>query len=211
MLAVHRLQAVRDDRILFSALDFTLQAGQIVQVVGPNGIGKTTLLNIIVGLGTADAGEIHWQQQAVDEDPATFRRACSYLGHQLGLKLLLSPLENLRFLLRLRGVDAHDASISRALDKVGLSGYEDTPLSHLSAGQKRRVALARLFLEQTPLWVLDEPFTAIDHAGVSALEGWLADHAAAGGMILLTTHHRFADDFPVQRLELSRFAASEAL
>ena len=211
MLSVSHLHAVRDDRPLFERVSFTLTPGKILQVAGPNGAGKTTLLNLIVGLTRPEGGEVRWRDSPVSDDPARFRRECSYLGHLLGLKLLLSPLENLQWLCSLRGQTPVTPELMKALKKVGLEGYEDTPVGQLSAGQKRRVALARLFVEKTPLWVLDEPFTAIDHAGVERLEGWLADHARAGGMILMTTHHRFPEGFPVERLELDRFRSREGV
>jgi heme exporter protein A len=205
LLAVSRLQASRDDRVLFSGVSFAMQPGDILQVAGPNGAGKTTLLNRLVGLGSFDDGDIHWQGTPVLEDPAAFRSALSFLGHLPGLKALLSPLENLRCLLSLRGLTPDTGRLFAALEKVGLAGYEDVPVAHLSAGQKRRVGIARLFLESAPLWVLDEPFTAIDQAGVRALEGWLVEHARQGGLVLLTTHHVFPAEFPAKRLDLARY------
>ena len=206
MLVVSRLQATRDDRTLFEELSFSLNPGDIIQLAGPNGAGKTTLLNCIVGLTRPDAGNIQWQ----DDHSGRFRQPFSYIGHQLGLKLLLTPLENLDWLGRLRGLVYQRAEVMQALVKVGLSGYEDVPVGRLSAGQKRRVALARLFVENARVWVLDEPFTAIDQNGVQRLEGWLTTHAGKGGMVLLTTHHRFPAEFPVRALALDAFAPAES-
>lgn len=191
--------------MLFSGLDFRLAPGQVLQVAGPNGVGKTTLLNIVAGLCPAEAGELFWQGRPVAHDPADFRSSFTWLGHQAGLKLMLSPRENLGWLLHLRGLAADAFGIEAALARVDLQGYEDVPVARLSAGQKRRVALARLFLEQRPLWILDEPFTAIDRTGVAELEGWLGRQAASGGMVLLTTHHEFAPGFPVTRLDVADF------
>lgn len=205
MLDARQLQATRDDRVLFSGLGFCLSPGTVMQVAGPNGAGKTTLLNGIAGLFPLDAGELYWSGHAVSDDPVRFRRDLTWLGHQSGLKLMLTPTENLLWLSRLRGEQPGEQAIAAALDKVGLYGFEDVPLARLSAGQKRRAGLARLFVEQRPLWILDEPFTAIDRQGVAELEGWLQEHAAAGGMVLLTTHHEFAAGFPVQRLDVSAF------
>ena len=205
MLAVSNVQAVRDDRILFSNLAFSLNAGEIMQVVGPNGTGKTTLLNGLLGLAPLEQGEIFWHGQNIQDNPQLFKQNISFIGHLPGLKALLSPLENLQFLARLRQLPASEHHIEAALAKVGLAGYEDVPVARLSAGQKRRVALARLFIEQAPLWVLDEPFTAIDHAGVQALEGWLDEHRRNGGMVLLTTHHVFSPEFCLRRLDLAQY------
>jgi heme exporter protein A len=118
---------------------------------------------------------------------------------------MLSAMENLEWLSRLHGNTVNRSVMAAALDKVGLYGYEEVPLARLSAGQKRRVGLARLFVENRPLWILDEPFTAIDRQGVGELEAWLQEHAAAGGMVLLTTHHEFAASFALQRLDVSAF------
>lgn len=208
MLDARHLQASRDDRVLFTGLGFRLSPGTVMQVAGPNGAGKTTLLNGIAGLFPLDDGELLWAGQPVSEDPLRFRRDLTWLGHQSGLKLMLTPLENLVWLSRLRGEEPGQPAIEAALDKVGLYGYENVPLARLSAGQKRRAGLARLFVEKRPLWILDEPFTAIDRQGVAELEGWLQEHAAAGGMVLLTTHHEFAAGFPVQRLDVAAFSPS---
>ena len=205
MLDARQLQASRDDRVLFTGLDFRLAPGEVLQVAGPNGAGKTTLLAGIAGLFALDRGTLSWQGRPVDDDPAAFLRAMTWLGHQSGLKLMLTPRENLDWLSRLRGMAPDRAAVEAALETTGLYGYEDVPLARLSAGQRRRAALARLFVEQSPLWVLDEPFTAIDRQGVAELEGWLRAHAAAGGMVLLTTHHEFAPGFPVSRLDVARF------
>lgn len=209
MLAVSNLCAVRDDRVLFEHLNFTVAAGEIMQVVGANGTGKTTLLNGLMGLAPLEVGQITWQQHDILDDASAFKSNVSFIGHLLGLKSLLTPLENLQFLAQLQQKKITLNEFMAALKKVGLYGYEDTPVANLSAGQKRRVALARLFIEKSLLWVLDEPFTAIDHAGVQALEQWLIQHAQQGGMVLLTTHHVFTPDFPLKKLDLSQFTPKE--
>lgn len=196
--------------MLFCGLDFRLPPGQVLQVAGPNGIGKTTLLGIVAGLLAPEAGELFWLGRPVRDNPVAFQREFSWLGHQPGLKLMLSPRENLAWLARLRGLPADVAAIDAALARVDLYGYEDVPVARLSAGQKRRAALARLFVERRPLWILDEPFTAIDRRGVTELEGWLRGHAEAGGMVLLTTHHEFAPSFPLLRLDVAAFRPTDA-
>jgi len=189
VLDLHQLEVWRDDRCLFSGLSASLRPGDVLQVCGPNGAGKTTLLHLVAGLGGSWRGEVRWRGQARERDPEAFRRGLLFIGHLPGIKATLTVAENLRFLAACRGRAPDDAALAAALARVGLGGYEDCPCAQLSAGQRRRVALARLFTEPVPLWVLDEPFTAIDQQGVAALEGWIADHAAAGGMVLLTTHH----------------------
>ncbi|MGH8493917.1 MAG: cytochrome c biogenesis heme-transporting ATPase CcmA [Moraxellaceae bacterium] len=205
MLDARQLAAIRDDRTLFAELDFALAPGQVLQIAGPNGVGKTTLLSMVAGLAALEAGSLHWKGCPVADDPSAFRADFLWLGHQPGLKLMLSARENLLFLAGLRGQQAALAVLDAALEKVGLYGYEDVPLARMSAGQKRRVGLARLFVEACPLWILDEPFTAIDKQGVAELEGWLRAHAEAGGLVLLTTHHEFAPGFPVTRLDVADF------
>lgn len=205
MLDARQLAALRDDRLLFAGLDFTLAPGQVLQIAGPNGVGKTTLLSMVAGLAALEAGSLSWQGRPVLDDPAAFRRDFLWLGHQPGLKLMLTARENLQFLAGLRGLSPAAAVLEQALERVGLRGYEDVLLARMSAGQKRRVGLARLFVETCALWILDEPFTAIDRQGVAELEGWLQAHAAAGGMVLLTTHHEFAPGFPVTRLNVADF------
>ena len=203
MLDLHQLEVWRDDRCLFSGLSATLRPGDVLQVCGPNGAGKTTLLHLVAGLGRASRGEIHWQEHPREHDAEDFQRNLLFLGHLPGIKAALTVAENLSFLAACRGLTLDDAVLAEALSRVGLAGYEDSPCGQLSAGQKRRVALARLFTEPVPLWILDEPFTAIDQQGVAELEGWIADHAARGGMVLLTTHHVLSLRCPLQRLPLS--------
>jgi heme exporter protein A len=205
LLEARQLEASRDDRVLFTGLDFRLAPGTMLQVTGRNGVGKTTLLNLVAGLSRPAGGEVLWGGQPVAQDYAGYLGSLSFLGHLGGLKLALTPLENLHFLCRLRGLEVPAATLWAALKKVGLYGYEEVAVGRLSAGQKRRAALARLFVEGTPLWILDEPFTAIDKGGVDELETWLGGHLATGGMILLTTHHEFTPQFPLQRLDVATF------
>ena len=164
-----------------------------MQIEGPNGSGKTTLLRILCGLSDDFEGDILWQGQPRHKVDSQFRSNTLYFGHLTGVKFSLSPRENLRWILQLKGISPKvaglDEQIDEALNKVGLYSYEDVPVYSLSAGQKRRVALARLFVEPARLWVLDEPFTAIDRKGVEELEGLIQNHAASGGSVLITTHH----------------------
>lgn len=188
MLEVDCLGCERDDRPLFSELSFALSPGEILQIEGRNGAGKTTLLRIIAGLSVDYSGEIFWQSCPLVDVLAEFRLSCFFLGHKPGLKLELTPVENLRWRLQVANSYPQTLKILHALEQVQLAGYEDVPCSHLSAGQLRRVALAGLLASEACLWILDEPFTAIDASGVSWLEQRLLDHVEQGGMALVTSH-----------------------
>ncbi len=193
-LTVSNLTCERDERRLFESLAFTLSPGEILQISGPNGSGKTTLMRIIAGLSLDYHGDIHWDGQPVDDDRPAFQSSLLYMGHNPGVKSVLTAEENLSWAMGLhQSVDR--TALWEALGRVQLSGYEDIPCYQLSAGQNRRVALARLFLSQQPLWILDEPFTAIDRQGVAELEQTLIDHASKGGMVMMTTHHEMLIDY----------------
>ncbi|MBW5817867.1 cytochrome c biogenesis heme-transporting ATPase CcmA [Yersinia kristensenii] len=192
MLEAKDLSCIRDERSLFQQLNFCVAAGEIVQVEGQNGAGKTSLLRILAGLAYADQGQVKWRGENIRRDRARYHQDLLFLGHQPGIKSVLTPFENLAFYQSVfQPVDS--AAIWQALSQVGLVGYEDLPVSQLSAGQQRRVALARLWLSQAPLWILDEPLTAIDKQGVSTLLALFVKHAAKGGMVLLTTHQDLDD------------------
>lgn len=203
MLQLQDLEAWRDDRCLFRQLSCTVSPGEVLRVAGPNGAGKTTLLQLVAGLSSLQGGRIGWQGVWCDEDSLPMRRDQLYLGHLPGIKAVLTVAENLRALAACAGRALTAQALSEALARVGLAGYEDTPAAWLSAGQKRRVALARLFTEPCRLWLLDEPFTAIDRDGVRDLEGWIADHAEAGGVVLLTTHHALSLRLPARELVIT--------
>lgn len=177
----------RDDRMLFSDVSVSLKPGDILQVEGPNGCGKTTLLRIITTALSPSAGQLLWQGQNISQVRQDYLHNLLFLGHLPGLKQALSPEENLIWWRRLNQSQVEYCN-SEALARIGLSGYEDVPCSNLSAGQQRRAALARLLVTEAPLWVLDEPFTAIDKQGVSELESLLTEHSDRGGMIILSTH-----------------------
>lgn len=202
LLEIQQLSSERDDRLLFSELSFALQGGELLQVSGPNGSGKTTLLRILAGLSTRYEGELIWRGQPMARALTGFRSESLYLGHGLGNKAVLSPLDNLRWSCALRGIEVAEADLFAALGKSGLAGFEQQPCQTLSAGQQRRAALARLFCQPAALWILDEPFTAIDQRGVAEMESWLADFCRQGGAVLLTTHHRLNIDCPHSLVEL---------
>jgi heme exporter protein A len=195
-LQVHQLSCIRGDRRLFSDLSFELSAGQVLYLKGQNGSGKTTLQRSIAGLFHPDAGEIRWNNQPITELADTYYRDVLYIGHAPGIKLDLTAVENLRFQCRLKELTISEEHIWDALQKLGLAGFEDLPARALSAGQKRRIALARLFLDQCKLWILDEPFTALDVAAVELLLELITQHIGLEGMVILTTHQEV--DLPVE-------------
>lgn len=175
----------RDERVLFAGLNLKLLAGETLQVLGANGVGKTTLLRALARINTDFCGEILFRGFPLAEVSWDYANDCLYLGHMPGIKKSLSPYENLCWYAAQTEVAGQ---LQVALDKVGLSGYQDTPCFQLSAGQLRRVALARLHLSRASLWILDEPFTAIDKRGVQALEALIASHCRAGGAVVMTSH-----------------------
>lgn len=188
LLEAMGLSCERDGRVLFQGLDFSIVPGSLTRVEGPNGSGKTTLLRILAGLHDGFDGQILWQGQPRNGDRESFLRNLLFMGHRPGVKPLLTPLENLRFLISGRQMST-DGELVEALARAGLAGFEEVPCQHLSAGQTRRVALARLLLSDEPLWILDEAFTAIDQQGVKGLEQLLINRADMGGAVILTTHH----------------------
>ena len=190
LLAVRALGLERGGRELFRGLSFTVRAGELWQIEGPNGAGKTSLLRILCGVSRYGY-----------KGGVTCRVRPLYLGHQTAVKGLLTPRENLAW--HVSGDGTHtDGEIEAALERVGLYGYEDVPSYSLSAGQQRRVNLARLFLTGSSLWLLDEPFTAIDAGGVLALENLILAHVGAGGAAIITSHQPLRVAYEICRLEL---------
>jgi heme exporter protein A len=195
MLDVADLACIRGDRQLFSQLSFSVAPETLLHVRGRNGSGKTTLLRALCGLLRADAGEIRWHGESIRDLAEDYHRDLLYFGHVNGIKADLTGLENLRIAATLDQDPVGDAAITAALDRIGLGGFEDLPTRMLSQGQKKRVALARLILSKAPLWILDEPFTALDVDAVDLLQALIAEQVAGGGTVVLTTH---------QEVELTR-------
>lgn len=184
VLEAVKLCCERDDRELFHALSFGIAAGEWVQVMGANGAGKTTLLRLLAGLLRPEAGEIRFRGTRLTQVREQYVQELLWMGHQTGMKSRLTALENLRFYHPQQTMH----SCLEALAQTGLAGYEDLALQQLSAGQQRRAALARLWLTRAQIWLLDEPFTAIDHTGVVHLTRRIAEHTAQGGIVIMTTH-----------------------
>ena len=192
LLEARAVTCLRDDAPLFEPVSFALAGGDVLQLEGPNGVGKTTLLRALCGLASHARGELRWRGRPLAAQRPLFATETLYIGHATGLKAALGARDNLRRWSGLHGLPSDDDHLDAALAEVGLTGFESSPCYQLSAGQQRRVALARLFLSKAALWILDEPFTAIDRHGVAQLEGWLAAQAARGGAVLLTTHQPLA-------------------
>ena len=193
--------------MLFENLALRLGSGDMLQISGPNGSGKTSLLRLLAGLMQPTSGEVLLNGQPLNSQRPELAHNLLWIGHAAGIKDLLTPEENLSWLCALHQPASHDA-IWAALAAVGLRGFEDVPCHTLSAGQQRRVALARLYLDSPALWILDEPFTALDKQGVAQLEEHLANHCEQGGMVVLTTHHtltRMPSGY--RELDLGRWAA----
>lgn len=188
LLELRDMYSERNDRILFSDLNLRVAGGEILQVLGSNGCGKTSLLRIIAGLSSRFQGEMYWRGYEMSAQKSIRAAELLYIGHGVGLKRALSPRENLRWSSALQGEQATAQEIQNALLKTGLAGLEDVPCIHLSAGQQRRANLARLFCGSAALWILDEPFTAIDQQGVVEIERWLLEFSERGGAVILTSH-----------------------
>ncbi len=201
LLSATELQLIRGDRCLFSDISFALNRGELLLIEGRNGSGKTSLLKGLAGLLDFDAGSVSWDGQQTRKIRQEFRAALVWLSHRSGFKNDLSAKHNLRFESGLRCF-AHD-DIDAALRKVGLHEVAELPMRVLSAGQQRRVGLARMILAAAPLWMMDEPFTNLDHDGQVLVKQLIDGHLAAGGIAVMASHQDVALDAPVQRVSLT--------
>ncbi len=189
VLQAQGLAAQRGDRKLFTNLSITLPPGSVTWLRGRNGRGKTSLLRTLAGLSTPAAGSVRIMGKTFREAGPAWRKQLVYIGHQNALKDDLSVTEALRFLAQLHGLPAEEATLEEALRRMGIANRRHAPVRTLSQGQRRRVALSRLALQTgSPLWLLDEPYDALDVDGIAALNAVIAEHAAAGGCVLLTSH-----------------------
>jgi heme exporter protein A len=188
MFSVSNLSCSRGDKRLFSGVSFALQPGEWLHLQGDNGVGKTSLLRLACGLSALEQGDICWQGLSVAKNADEFRANLAYLGHQLALKEDLSPLENLMTDAAIAGRPLTMAQAKAALVQLGLKGREHLPVRVLSQGQKRRTALARLWVSTAKLWILDEPFVALDTAAQNVLSDVINAHLRKQGMVLFTSH-----------------------
>ncbi|NNE37050.1 MAG: cytochrome c biogenesis heme-transporting ATPase CcmA [Gammaproteobacteria bacterium] len=201
-LTVSGLYCYRYDKAFFRGLDFTASPGNLLQIEGENGSGKTTLLKMLCGLIEIDEGEISWNGNNINSVMEEYRGELNYLGHKNGIKAGLTCLENLKVLSAL-GNQLSTYDYSEILSNYGLYGYDDIYAYTLSAGQKRRLSLARLSINKTRLWILDEPFTSLDEKGKKDLKVIFHEHLKADGIILLTSHDNIHwQDMNVTRISL---------
>lgn len=201
LLCAHDLGLVRGERRLFRAISFALNAGELLHVEGTNGSGKTSLLRVIAGLVDAETGSVSWQGQPIRDIAQTYRGELVWLGHKVGCKLDLTLLENLRFEHALRRSSAQP--LGEVLERLRLSLLTPLPMRALSAGQQRRVALARLLLSGARLWLLDEPFTNLDRDGRTLVRELIAEHLRGGGLCVAASHQPLDTGGPEQRLALA--------
>lgn len=201
VLEAHGLCCVRGERELFSSLDLRISAGNCLHVRGENGVGKTSLLRLLTGLSKPESGEVLWGNQSIALDPIAYHRELLFLGHRDALKEDLTALENIQMYAALDDIALPQEKALAALWRFGLRGRENLPVNCLSAGQKRRVLMARMLTRQAKLWILDEPFNALDTQAIQEMQNLIVEHLSVDGLVVLTSHQEVS--IPnVQVLEL---------
>jgi heme exporter protein A len=201
-LRVERVHIWRGDRHVLKGVSVEVLPGELVHVTGPNGAGKTTLLRVVTGLLRPDQGTVAWRGRPIAADPTDFQRELAYASHEPALKGDLTALENLRFTVGLRR-RVTSRELLDSLERTGVAACSDLPARVLSAGQRRRVAMARVLAVRAALWLLDEPYTNLDAAGTELLTSLLVEHVDGGGLALVVAHHDLAVGTSTRRLGLS--------
>ena len=200
-LRVEKVHVWRGDRHVLRGVSLELQAGELIHVSGANGAGKTTLLRVTTGLLRPEQGSVSWRGKSIVHSPTEYQAELAYASHEPALKGDFTALENLRFMVGLkRRVDS--AELLAALERTGVVGVADLPTRVLSAGQRRRVAMARVLAFRAALWLLDEPYTNLDASGSRLMNSLLEEHVARGGMVLVVAHHDLTLAAETRRLEL---------
>jgi heme exporter protein A len=201
-LGVDKVHVWRGERHVLKGVSLKLDPGELLHVSGPNGTGKTTLLRVITGLLRPEQGAVHWQGTAIQDSRSDYQTSLAYGAHEPALKADLTALENLRFSVGLKR-KTDRAELLAALERTGVSGCADLPARVLSAGQRRRVTMARILALQAPLWLLDEPVANLDAQGSVLVSELLQTHVLAGGLALVVAHHELTLDCSLRRLELN--------
>jgi heme exporter protein A len=191
-LEARALTCIRGDRELFSSLNLQVFAGQCLHVRGENGVGKTSLLRLLTGLTSPESGEVLWSGRSIKKEVSDYHGQLLFLGHRDALKEDLSAIENLRLYAAIDGVDLSEQDAFASLLRFGLKGREDLPVNCLSAGQKKRVLMARMLTRRAQVWILDEPFNALDTHAVQELQELIAEHLQGNGLVVLTSHQPLA-------------------
>ena len=191
-LEARAISCVRGERELFSNLDLQVFAGQCLHIRGENGVGKTSLLRLLTGLASPETGEVLWNGNAIKKEASEYHNKLLFLGHRDALKEDLSALENLRLYAAIDGITLSEQDAFASLWRFGLKGREDLSVSCLSAGQKKRVLMARMLTRRAQVWILDEPFNALDAHAVQELQALIAEHLESNGLVVLTSHQPLA-------------------
>ena len=203
LLSAHDLSVSKRDRLLFDKVNFTVERGELLYIKGPNGAGKTSLLRLLTGLVEADEGQVRFLGEDIHRVRDSYCPQLIYFGHNLGVNTSLSGVENLTFWCQLHQLDVTEQLIYGVLASLSLLGLEDVPVGNLSAGQQRRVALGRFWLKPSAaLWILDEPFTALDVEGIALLRGRLLQHLAGQGTVIMSSHQVLDMDYATKELVL---------
>lgn len=191
-LEARAISCIRGERELFSGLHLQVFAGQCLHIRGENGVGKTSLLRLLTGLASPDSGEVLWNGHPIKKEASEYHSKLLFLGHRDALKEDLSAIENLRMYTAIDGIALSERDAFSALWRFGLKGREDLPVNYLSAGQKKRVLMARMVTRRAQVWILDEPFNALDSHAAQELQGLIAEHLEGNGLVLLTSHQPLA-------------------